>query len=241
MSTWSDSLSDAERRQHLVYAKLSTYARRKELARAILERGLALTQHPYVACSFGKDSAVLLHMALQLNPTIDVRFLRWAYETEYLGDYDTVIAAWRDRYPQLNLTTLELHRTSLEQRVGGRFDQLAALTPADGVLIGLRAEESRGRRMTLRVHGDVYQTASGMVRICPLAWWTTQDVASYCLEHDLPLLNTYAGEGISARTSARVPRGDHGIRSQALSSLKRRDPSAFAALAEQYPEVFLYV
>lgn len=241
VSAWSDALSDATRRQYALYGQLHQYRQRVQQAHSILQRGMEICAVPYLACSFGKDSAVLLHMALQSYPDLDVRFLAWANETEALDNYQDVIAQWQERYPRLKLTILELERETLSVRASNRFQHLAATKPADAVLLGLRAEESRGRRLTLRMHGTIYHMASGMIRICPLAWWTTDDVAAYCLEYDLPLLDTYVYDGIASRTSSRVPRDAYGIRSATLAALRRRRPDQFAQLAAAYPEIHAYV
>jgi 3'-phosphoadenosine 5'-phosphosulfate sulfotransferase (PAPS reductase)/FAD synthetase len=225
-----------ERQALRVYAQRSVYQSRLAQARHILTSGLRESARPYVACSFGKDSAVLLDLALQARPSIDVRFLRWP-ESELLDRYGPVIAAWFARHPALALTILDLDRASLGESVPDRWQQLEQIAPTDGYLIGLRAEESGERRMTLRTHGPVHRRADGVVRIAPLAWWTTRDIAAYCLDHDLPLLDAYAADGIATRTSARVPRTDRGIRDAAIERLKARDLASYNALRMLYPEL----
>jgi 3'-phosphoadenosine 5'-phosphosulfate sulfotransferase (PAPS reductase)/FAD synthetase len=232
-----------KQRQHYeLYATLRSHQARVGQARGIISRALAQCHAPYVACSFGKDSAVLLHLVLSVAGSADARFLAWANETCNLDTYDQVIDAWTHREAQrLRLTVVELERETLTARVARRFDALAEVQPSDAVFIGLRAEESRGRRMTLRTHGPIYRMASGMLRICPLAWWSTDDIGAYIVTHDLPMLQTYHDEGMDARTSSRVPREDYGIRARTLQALRQRAPERFNALARAFPEVQSYV
>ena len=129
-------------------AKLPAYKRRIVEANRIIEEGLSVCQSPYVACSFGKDSAVMLHLVLQHNPDVHVRFLRWRGETDLLGNYDEVIANWIDIH-EINLQQVELHRNSIDG--DAQSDRWASLErDSDGYIIGLRAMESKAREATLR-------------------------------------------------------------------------------------------
>lgn len=222
-----------------LHAKLRVYRHRVQQAQQIVSDALRLTANPYVACSFGKDSAALLHLVLQSRPDASVRFIRWQ-ETNIIDDYERVIAQWQNDYG-INLDILDLQRATLDESVPDRWRQLQDVQPCDGFFIGLRAEESRGRRITLRKDGVLYRAKSGLLRITPLAWWSTLDVAAYIVTHQLPTLETYASDGFAARTSSRVPRGDYGIREGMLASLKHRNPARFNALKYMMPEVSQYV
>jgi 3'-phosphoadenosine 5'-phosphosulfate sulfotransferase (PAPS reductase)/FAD synthetase len=224
-----------------LHTRLQEYRRRVQVAIETIDRAMRLVSMPYVACSFGKDSAVLLHLVHTRYPHIDARFLRWQNETEHLDTYPEVVERWMDQFPRLRIVIVSMERTLLSERGVGRFDRLATVHPSDSAFIGLRAEESRGRRMTLRTHGTIYRMASGMTRICPLAWWSTADIAAYVVTNDLPTLATYHEQGFTARTSSRIPRDAHGIRAQSLAWLRRVHPDRFAALQEVYPEVSAYV
>lgn len=209
------------------------YLRKVEQARHIINDGLAACSLPYVAMSFGKDSAAMLHLVQQVRPDVEARFIRWT-ESQYLDDFERVIAEWQNH--GINLSILDMHRGSINENGGDRWEALQQLSPADGFFVGLRAQENKNSRgMTLKVHGTVYRLANGLWRICPLAWWSTDDVAAYTIQHDLPMLDAYRADGFDKRTSARVPRAT--VRSEALHGLKVRDPSRFEKLCQAYPEV----
>lgn len=229
------SMTTPERERYRLHARLPVFRRRLEAAHKIIRQGLATCERPFVACSFGKDSAVLLDLVRQHRPGIEARFLRWP-ETELLGNYDEAADAWRAR--GANIAILDLSRATLDEAVPDRWQRLNALAPADGSFVGLRAEESRVRKMRLGRDGPVAHVRStGMWRICPLARWRTEDVAAYVVSRDLPTLEAYHRKGFEARTSSRVPRDQHSIRREALFDLRQHNPAAWAQLAQLYPEV----
>jgi 3'-phosphoadenosine 5'-phosphosulfate sulfotransferase (PAPS reductase)/FAD synthetase len=228
-----DELNQLEIVAAKAHMRRGVYLQKVEQARQIIADGLAACSTPYVAMSFGKDSAAMLHLVQQVRPSVEARFIRWT-ESQYLDDFDRVIAEWRQR--GINLHILDMHRGSIDERGGERWSKLQQMSPADGFFVGLRAQENqKSRGMTLKVHGTVYKLASGLWRICPLAWWSTDDVAAYTIQHDLPMLDAYKADGFEQRTSARVPRAT--VRGEALHSLKVRDPLRFYALCQAYPEV----
>lgn len=220
-----------------LHAKLPGYSRRISEANRIIRGSLEQIDSPYVACSFGKDSAVLLHLVLQFLPGVRVRFLRWSGETELINNFDSVIQQWVDRY-NINLEQVELSRETL---TAGKGRWSSIQHDADGYFVGLRADESRARKITLKSAGVIYKMKSGLVRVSPLAWWKTMDVAAYVLEHSLPLPDSYSAEGIGSRTSARIPRENWGIRDQFFIDLRQRDPAAASILVERFPELEAYL
>jgi sulfate adenylyltransferase subunit 2 len=228
-------MDKAQSERARLYAKLPVYRRRLAQAMAIIEEGLERCDSPYVACSFGKDSAVVLHMVRQLVPDVQARFISWP-ETELLGDYERVMGEWRALGADIRV--LNLSRKTLDEKVADRWLQLQAVEPADGYFSGMRKEESRARRVILNSQGAIaYIKQSGTVRICPIADWKTEDVAAYVVEHDLPTLKAYKDHGFETRTASRVPRAAFSIREQALEQLRQDDPAAYRQLEQMYPEV----
>lgn len=73
----------------------------------------------------------------------------------------------------------------------GLLDRHRAAAGYDGLLLGLRAEESRGRRLNRATHGDVYRRRDGLTVAQPLANWSALDVHAFLATHDVPLLPVY--------------------------------------------------
>lgn len=223
-------------REHArLYAKLPIYRKRLAAAQKIIHDSLEQVKSPYVACSFGKDSAVVLHMVQQVMPSIQARFIRWP-ETDLLANYQEIMDQWRAR--GANIAVLDLYRDSLDDKVSDRWLQLQSITPSDGYFSGMRKDESRVRKMILNTQGPIaFIKQSQSYRICPIANWSTNDVAAYVVANDLPMLNTYVNHGFEARTASRVPRAAYSIREDALKQLQMDDPAAFRQLQKMYPEV----
>ena len=220
-----------------LWCKTTIYKKRIASANKIILDGLNVCKQPFVSCSFGKDSAVMLHLVQNHVRNIEARFLRWP-ETNIINNYEDVIAQWDAL--GANIKILDMARDRLNENVADRWSSLAKISDSDGSFVGLRADESKGRRITLRANGVVYKSKSGFYRICPLAYWKSEDVAAYAYQHDLPMLNTYKDSGYQSRTSSRIPRSDFGIREEMLRDLKIKNPAGFKELEKIYSEVSEY-
>lgn len=214
----------------MLYAQLKPYKALVEKTKGFIRWALDKVDKPYVACSFGKDSAVMLHLVREIRPNIKVRFIRWEGETEHIDNYDEVISQWGD----INLEQIEMCRISLSDKRKDRYD---VGKEYDAFFVGLRMQESTARRITLKTHGLFYKNKAGLVRISPLAEWTDKDVATYVFANSLPMLNSYKINGMKSRTASRIPREDFGIREQFLSDLKARDFTAYQKLLLKFPEI----
>src|SRR5690606_35979235 len=60
-----------------------------------------------------------------------------------------------------------------------------------GQFLGLRKEESNGRRISLLKRSPIYQMQDGMWKCCPLADWTAKDVWAYIVTRNLPYPKFY--------------------------------------------------
>jgi len=221
------------RKEALLHARLPVYRNQVAAAHEIVREALSLCRSPFVAFSCGKDSAVLLHLVMQHSHDIEARFIRWP-ETNLLSNYDAVIDDWKVRFG-MHVQILDMTRDSLDDRVSGRWCVLQGAS--DAVFNGMRADESRMRRIALSKRGPIYRRADGVLRVCPLARMTTADVAAYIETNELPTLNAYIENGYEARTTSRIPRADYGIRENMLARLRVNNPPAYAALKQIYEEI----
>lgn len=218
-----------DKRTALIYSKLNSYKALVNKTSGFIRWALNRVHTPYVACSFGKDSAVLLHLVLKFYSDIPVRFIRWSGETEFIDNYDDVISQWGN----INLTQVEFSRDSLNDKRPDRY----STSGFDSYFVGLRSKESVPRRITLKKHGMFYKSKNGIIRISPLSDWSEDDIAAYVYSNDLPTLKTYHDCGISSRSSSRIPRDDYGIRNSFLMSLKLRDITSYQKLIKKFPEI----
>ncbi|HEX2301851.1 MAG TPA: phosphoadenylyl-sulfate reductase [Pseudonocardiaceae bacterium] len=155
-----------------------------------------------LAVASSMQDAVLVHLAAQLAPGIDVLFLDPGYHfAETLGTRDAVAASYN-----INLITLTPRQTVTEQdtehgpRLHDRNPDLCcglrkvapldrALEAYDAWATGVRRVEAPTRAGTPVVS---YDPRRGKVRVAPMAAWTDQDVENYITEHNIltnPLLS----------------------------------------------------
>lgn len=224
-----------DKKSALLYAQMPEHKALVNKTKGFTRWALERVENPYVACSFGKDSAVMLHLILQIKSDISVRFVRWKNETEFLDNYDEVIGLWKKNY-HIQLNQIELERLSFSEKVEER--KRLNTEEHDSYFIGFRKEESTGRRITLRSMG-MFAVVGGKVRISPLADWSESDIWAYIYKNNLPTLKSYLHG--NERTTSRVPREDMGIRSLSLQNLKYRDLESFQKLQQHFPEVKNYI
>lgn len=237
----------------LLRSKIASYKTKKVRTVRNIAEMLTICKSPYVAFSCGKDSSVLADMVLRQNPNIPLRFIS-SGETRILHNVDDVINYFREKYGA-NVEEIVFDRvfseewqsaTFDEQRKAGRRDiQNIDNTMYDGVFMGLRSEESRGRQISLaccRTEGlpsNMYKYANrDFYRMCPLKDWRVEDIGAYIVENQIPTLNWYKVNGFGARTTARLT-GDS-IRQNTLSYIKMQNAAGFRRLVERFPELNIY-
>jgi phosphoadenosine phosphosulfate reductase len=173
--------------------------------------------HPrlYLAASFQKETAVLMDMALEIEP--EARF--FTLDTGVL--FPETYAAWRDaeeRYgvridvyqgPSLARQTAlegdELWRRDPDRCCGlrkvGPLEQ--ALAGVDAWVAGLRREQSPTRAATPKLQWDARH---GVLKASPLADWSEDDVWAYVEARELPYNELHnRGYGSIGCTHCTVP------------------------------------
>lgn len=196
---------------------------------------IAKIDNPYLACSFGKDSSVMLHLVLSIKPDIKVKFLAKG-ETNLIDDYNGIIEWWE------NVQGANIERITYKGWLeGGTTKGIAKNITTDGhdsFFVGIRKDESVGRRITLKKDGKFYAMKGGKIRIAPMADWTTQQIGAYMVSNNLPVLNAYKREGFDARTTSNIPSK---YPQEALARLKDADISSFNSLLKNFPDARYFI
>lgn len=225
-----------DKKTALLYAQMPEYKYLVQRTVTFIKWALLRVKTPYLACSFGKDSAVMLHLVFNQLPTIPVVFVS-RIETTLIDNYDEIKQAWIDKW-HIDLREIS-YRGWLEKDSDGKGIANATkdLDGFDSFFVGLRKDESVGRRISLKTHGKFFKLKEGKVRISPMADWATRDIATYMLTNDLPILDKYKRDGFEARTTAAIPsKFPHG----SLSALKERDIIAYNKLLKLLPDAKFY-
>lgn len=237
------------------WSRNSKFLKKVKLSSEIIKQMLELCSCPYIAFSCGKDSSVLAHLVLE-QKGIPLRFLS-SGETRLVHNVDLVIDYFKGKGAKVEEICIDRvfsdewkNATWTEQRKAGNKDLRFMNSPEyDCVFLGLRKEESRPRQISL----NKYRTENypryaykyiggqnkGIVRCCPLAEWTTIDIAAYLVSNDIPVLDWYNYSGIESRTTARLT-GD-AVRQNVLVYIKQKDPNAYNKLAARFPEFRLFI
>ncbi len=175
-----DDLTDAE---------LLEVSRRLEdrPAAAIIEWAVE-SFHPHLCLTASMTDAVLIDLAVKVEPSIEVVFIDTGYHfPETLETVEDV----RRRYG-LNLRVMTALRQEEEAwKVDpenccsaikmGQLDR--ALAGKQAWMSGLRRAEAPTRASAPIVHRDL----RGLVKVNPIATWSDLDVAGYIRDHDVPV------------------------------------------------------
>ena len=175
-----DELTDAE------LAELNERFER-ESAGAII-RWAVESFHPHLCLAASMTDAVLIDLAVAVEPSIEVVFIDTGYHfPETLDTVETV----RRRYG-LNLRIMtvlpqdeELWKKDPENCCSavkvGQLDR--ALLGKQAWMAGLRRAESPARATAPIVGRDL----RGLIKVNPIANWSDLDVAGYIRDHDVPI------------------------------------------------------
>lgn len=187
------------KRAMLAYARASGEYRRR-IAETLSEIHNIIDKHGdrvYVACSGGKDSLVLLHLAARVKP--DVKVFHWDHGPYLMPRLfeDEILRAIRAVAPRARLrveTSKRLWEPDARwdyKRWYRAFWQVVdemVRNEWSVVLLGLRGEEGVARR--LRVETPCRE-ARGGIECYPLREWTWRDVWAYIFEHGIPYPSPY--------------------------------------------------
>lgn len=211
-----------EREAARLTAGLRSHQRRLVEAQAIIRA------HPrhLICTSWGKDSTALLAVAAETLPRVVAMNIRYPNKAERFSDIDRVRDAALRLLPTIEYVEVECPgEWEMYERVGHGFigpqtaeeraavcwwrDEMNARTRvaldrlgATGLMWGLRAGESRGRRGNIRSRGMSYVRKDGLAVALPLAWWRGPDVWAVLVTRGLPWLRIY-DEAEAGRDRAR--------------------------------------
>jgi phosphoadenosine phosphosulfate reductase len=178
-------------------------------AQALIAENVTASDTECVTCSFQAEDMVVLHIVRALHPSVPVLFLDTGYHfAETYAYRDRMTAAW-----DLNLINLTPRQSVPEQE--SQFGILyqsapdqccklrkveplfAALADYETWLTGMRRNQAQSRAQLQPVDHFTLPGGKQLLKISPLADWTTREVWYYAQEHEIPLLALYE-EGYSS-------------------------------------------
>lgn len=237
-----------------MHARLPAFRHRVAKAEARVVEWLEIVANPYVAVSSGKDSTVVLDLVRRQRPATPAVYFdadsSYPETREWLAATNNVILYPTDE-PILDTLArygleggAELDRATMQSTVWGPVKRLLAEYGFDGVCYGLRAEESRGRRLHAYVRGAVFRYKRDDVWACQPIWdWSYNDVWAYIVSRGLRYCGAYDRMWDMPEDDQRLSywAGETKRRWGRYAWLKRNYPELFNRLAARIPEVRAYV
>jgi len=171
--------------------------------RAVLAREITGKGDVCITCSFQSEDVLLTKLALEIDANIPVLFLDTGYHFPETYAYrDRIAKEWN-----LNLINLLPEKTVAEQEAefGLLFetapDQCCKLRKVEPLfkavaeyrvwLTGLRREQARSRTALEESALFTLPGDKQVLKLAPLAAWTTRDIWYACAELSIPLLSLY--------------------------------------------------
>lgn len=175
-------------------------------ARDLITEALSKYENVAVACSFGKDSMVVLHITLQINPGVQVFSVMTPFKFKETFEYkDMIHDMWC-----LNMRTYIQSRPLGYSSASGRgylgYPEIYKEDPdkccdvykvdmtkqairelnLDAWITGLRRTEGR-----TRTNYDFIETDKGLVKVNPILDFTELDVWRYLAVNEIPVNPLY--------------------------------------------------
>ena len=171
--------------------------------RAILAREITGQPDVCLTCSFQAEDVLLAKLAIELDPSIPILFLDTGYHFQETYAYrDRIAREWR-----LNLINLLPAHTVAEQEAEHGLlyqsapDECCKLRKVEPLfkaiaayrvwITGLRREQATSRTALEESAQFTLPGGRQVLKLAPLAAWTTRDVWYACEELSIPLLPLY--------------------------------------------------
>ena len=174
-----------------------------DAVRATLDRAINGAQAVCLTCSFQAEDVLLTKLAIELDANLPILFLDTGYHfAETYAYRDRIASEW-----QLNLINLLPDKTVPEQEAEQGLlyrsapDQCCKLRKVEPLfkavggyqvwLTGLRREQARSRTALEEAAQFTLPGGKQVLKLAPLAAWTTRDVWYACEQLSIPLLPLY--------------------------------------------------
>jgi phosphoadenosine phosphosulfate reductase len=252
-------ITGLERSALLAHSRSRAFCDRVERARALISEMDASTT--VVSTSWGKDSVVLMHLSFVAG----LRHAVHVSSSYALPGYESVRAYFESIMhvttlaPRLSLDEmlflchdLGLPHERTEQGQAGvvasiKKDYASEYCSTNGFLtclMGMRAEESPGKRGRLfRTVGVTYKTR-GITYCNPLAWWRSGDVWAYIAANELPYNNRIYDATTHGLTRAEIRNtgwlSTDGAQHGRIAWLRQHFPEQYLLLLSHFPEISSY-
>lgn len=209
-------LSD-EKEMYLLLAKMQSHKKKVKKAKETIKLALSNASKTALSFSSGKDSVVLLDLAVKAGfdgtliffkygictdvetPEENIELLKYYADLHGLKYQILDCLGEVDCWEQCGRFTL-FPETEEEKRIFNltnydyvkKSNDFEKENDIDLNIIGMRKDESERRRIVLSKKGSIYQTKSRKsITCCPLLDFTNDDIWAYIFSNDLKYLSIY--------------------------------------------------
>lgn len=193
---------------YLLHSESSLYLRRLEKTAQIVNEFLNKGLKVILSVSGGKDSVAMAHLVTQIAPNTkvvsekdDMDFpneipYMLNLKNRYQWDLDIItpnVSLW-SVIENFDITE-DIHSKGTnfsETYFYGLLRKYHVENDVQGVFLGLRAQESKGRLYNRKKRGLIYFNNSWQQWMCtPIVEWEAKDVFAYLFSNDIPILDVY--------------------------------------------------
>lgn len=257
------TLLDRFKPGYLAYSKTKVHQKKVEKTRELIKGVLVRHKKPYIACSTGKDSLVMLHLIYEIDPGVDVMFHdsgvelpesyeqikkieeNWGIDLKIVKSPVNVLQRYKEKDGIFHGGNADI---AFSEAMGKPIKEWAQKGGYDLAFIGLRQEESTPRRIMLCKHGQYFYCKTYEIHECfPLSFWKKEDVWAYIFAHH-PLENLihpayYKDRLVKDPGDIRISWycDPTAARFGQFLWLKMYYPDIFRKLKDMFPEIMTYV
>jgi phosphoadenosine phosphosulfate reductase len=144
--------------------------------------------HPFMCLSASMTDAVLIDLAVRVEPSIEVVFIDTRYH--FPETLETVEVVRRHYGLNLRVLTVPPQPVDLWKADPANCCSVAKIEQLDRALVGKLAWMSGLRRAEAPTRAQapiVVRDIRGLVKVNPIATWTDLDVSGYIADHDVPV------------------------------------------------------
>jgi len=242
-----------ERAGYMAHARTKWFRKRLCEAKRVVGEMLHYCNHPYIAFSGGKDSTCVLSLVWEQAPEVPAVYFDAACafpETYELLDRLEKVGRPIIRWPcQPFLDILEqaggpngphVEEATMMGTVYRPIKTLLAAKHYDGVLLGLRRDESNGRRVLIHARGLLFPNKrDGIMECLPVGWWSYQEVWAYIISRELDYNRAYDKQSDLPIRNRRISywAGESERHNGRWVWLRRTYPDLWNQFAARFPEV----
>lgn len=257
---------EKERQTYLLHSKLPPYQRRVNAAIETAKAALDASCTPLLSFSAGKDSVVLLDIAVKAGFRGDLLFFKYGVLTDietppenidllkyyasknglkyHILDCMGEVDCWEQcgrfvLFPETAEEKRIFNRTNMD--FSGKSEAFCRENGVDLQLIGMRKAESARRKEMLNKKGPIYTVKSrDSFTCCPLANLTPEDIWAYIFSNGLKYLSIYDYPYIDRRRNRdeiTMLYNDALIRHGMIFHYKQIYPKFFAWIKERWGDV----